>query len=78
MLAADSDRTDIADDRERRVVQRVAILIELAVGFVEVLVFVLAFVFPGEAAAVPDVDEAAVALAPLDAASATFTGFSKQ
>lgn len=61
-VGADFRRADVADDAEGRVVEGVAVLVELAVGFLQVLVLVLLLVLPREGAALLDVDEAAVAL----------------
>ena len=61
-MGADFGRADVADDGERRVVEVVAVLVELAVRLVEVLVPALLLVLPGEEAALPDVDEAVLAL----------------
>lgn len=61
-MGADFGRANVADDAQRRVIQIIAILIKLPIGFIERIVFVFAFVFPGEATALPDIDEAGVAL----------------
>src|SRR5205823_9191444 len=64
-VAADLGRADVADDAQRRVVQIIPVLVELAVGLVQRLVLVLPLVLPGEEPALPDVDEPALALAAL-------------
>jgi hypothetical protein len=64
-VGADLGGADVADDRQRRVVQVVTVLVELAIGLVQALVLVLPLVLPGEAALLPDVYEAAFALAAL-------------
>ena len=77
-MGSDLGGADIADDRERRVIEVVAVVVELAIGFVEIFVFVLALVFLGEAAAFPDITKPPSPLLPLEADIVTFTGFSKQ
>jgi hypothetical protein len=52
----DDDPVEVADDQQRRVFERLAVLQELVVGGGEVLVFAL--VFPAEAAALPHVGPA--------------------
>ena len=58
-VGVDLDSIDVADDQQRRVFQRFAVLLQLAVGFDQV--GVLALVFPGEMALVPDVRKALLA-----------------
>ena len=50
------DAADVADDQQGRVFERLAVLQQLAVGFVQV--GMLALVLPGEVTAVPDVRKA--------------------
>ncbi len=50
------EAVEVADDEEGRVVERLAVVVQLAVGGREVLA--LALVLPGEVAALPDVGEA--------------------
>jgi hypothetical protein len=59
-VGPDLDRLEVGDDEEGRVLQRVAVALELEVGGLEVLP--LALVLPGEEAALPDVGEAVAAL----------------
>ena len=47
---------DVADDQQRGILKRIAVLTELAIGVFEVLIFVLAFVLPAELATPPRVD----------------------
>ncbi|HET6250460.1 MAG TPA: hypothetical protein VFE47_22420 [Tepidisphaeraceae bacterium] len=61
-VGADFDRGDIAHDGKRRIIQRIAVLVNLAIGVIEGFVFVLSLVFPGEVPAFPDINEAVVAL----------------
>ena len=77
-VGADLGRADVADDAERRVVERVAVLVDLGVRLVERLVLALALVLPGEPAALPDVDEAVVAPGPLRRGTDDLTCFSTQ
>ncbi len=45
-MRADFGNPNIADDGQRRVIPVVAVLVDLAIGFVEVFVFVFAFKEP--------------------------------
>ena len=63
-VSADFGGADVAHDRKRRVIQVVAIPIELAIRFIERFVLALALVFPGEGAAFPDIDESRFAFFP--------------
>src|SRR5439155_5398036 len=72
---ADFGGADVGDDGEGRVVEGVAVLVELAVGLVEGLVLVLALVFPGEVAAFPDVNEAVLALGAFGGGGGDLDGF---
>ena len=58
-VGPDFDCLEVGDDEEGRVLQRVAVTLELEVGGLEVLA--LALVLPGEEAALPDVGEAVAA-----------------
>ena len=64
-VGVDHDAVHVADDEQRRVLERLAIGQELAVGGVEVLV--LPLVLPAEAALLPDVGPAVLATDLLDA-----------
>lgn len=55
-VGVDFEAVEIADDEQRRIGERFAVLQKLLIGFAEV--FVLALVFPAEEAAPPDVREA--------------------
>jgi hypothetical protein len=55
-VGVDLEPFDVADDQQRRVLQRLAVEEELVIGGGEV--FVLPFVLPGEVAAHPDIGEA--------------------
>jgi hypothetical protein len=55
----DLEARQVADDEERRVLERLAVVVQLAVGCGQVLT--LALVLPGEVAALPDVGEAIAA-----------------
>ncbi len=57
-VGADDEALEVANDEQRRVEQAFAVAEELFVGGVEVGAFAL--VFPGEAAGLPDVGEAAL------------------
>src|SRR5450756_2899981 len=57
------DRREVRDDEERRVLQGVLVVDELAVRCLQVLA--LALVLPGEEALLPDVDEAVTAVEPV-------------
>jgi hypothetical protein len=52
-VGVDNDRVDVADDQQRRVVERLAVLEQLLVGLVQV--GVLALVLPAEEAALEDI-----------------------
>jgi hypothetical protein len=52
-IRVDAEAVEIADDKERRVLQREGVLLELREGGVQV--FPLALVFPSEMAALPNV-----------------------
>ncbi len=65
-VGVDFEAVEVADDQQRRVFEVFAVLEELLVGGGEV--FVLAFVFPAEVAAHPDVGPALAAVGFLDAA----------
>ena len=58
-VGVDLDGIDVADDQQRWVFQRFAVLLQLAVGFNQV--GVLALVFPGEMAPIPDIRKALLA-----------------
>jgi len=49
----DDDLLDVGDDKQRRVLERLAVLEQLLIGLVEI--GVRAFVLPGEEALLPDI-----------------------
>src|SRR5205807_2132929 len=55
-VRADDVAVEIADDEKRWIEKRLAVTEKLAIGFIEVLL--LAFVFPGETTALPDIGKA--------------------
>ncbi|QOV89794.1 hypothetical protein IPV69_00005 [Humisphaera borealis] len=60
-VGVDFNPGDIADDQQRRVIERFAVLQQLTVGIGEILVLALALVLPRELVLPPDVGEAVIA-----------------
>jgi hypothetical protein len=61
----DLEAVQVADDQQRRVLQRLAVLQKLLVGRLQILAFAL--VLPGKVTALPDIREPAAAANLLDA-----------
>ena len=68
----DNEAIHIADDQQRRVLQCLAVLLELLVGGFQVFVFAL--VFPGEVIAEPDIGPALAAAVLFQAALESVKG----